>query len=203
MWTVAGPEPSAASAPLVLFVYVVLTPGTGAALKMPFPATSDEATDTVAVVTVVLVLASMVHLSRRLRNGRRHAPGPVVSIPTALPAGRRGTTGASGTRRGRARSHRSLARPPEDSLALVSRAPVLLRKSGTAETRTRVQRTPCAEDTTTPRSRASPETSDAGLTSSFPHRGQTSTRSSSATSPVSASGSPARWPRHTAASSGV
>ena len=32
---------------------------------------------------------------------------------------------------------------------------------------------------------------------------QTSTRSSSTTSPVSASGSPARWPRHTAAPSGV
>ena len=33
-----------------------------------------------------------------------------------------GTAGASETRRGRARSHRSLARPPEDSLTLVFRA---------------------------------------------------------------------------------
>ena len=64
--------------------------------------------------------------------------------------------------------------------------------SGTAESRTRVQRTPCAEDTTTPRSLAFRRTAVGGLISSFPGSSQTSTRSSSTTSPSSAPGSPAR-----------
>ena len=133
MRTGTGPELSAASALPVPFVHVVLAPRTGAALNGPFPATSNEATGAAAVVTVVLALASMVHLSRHFRNGRRHVPGLVVPTLTALPAGRRGTAGASPTRRGRARSYRSLARPPEDSLTLVFRAPILLRKNASAE----------------------------------------------------------------------
>ena len=87
MRTGTRPEPSASSALLVSSVYVVPAPGTGAAPNVPFPATSDGATDTVAVAAVVLALASIV--TYRSDSATRNVTRRVGRADTDRAAGRK------------------------------------------------------------------------------------------------------------------